>query len=84
MNTVAEVEKAMETFTPGQMREVADWIMARLLPEETPEMLAAIDEGIRSLETEPMRSVEEVRQNIRVWATNGVAAKTNPPGERGD
>lgn len=69
MSTVTEVEKALETFTPEQMREVADWIAARLLPEETPEMLAAIDVGLRSLETEATLSVEEVRQNIRAWVT---------------
>lgn len=69
MSTVTEVEKALEKFTPEQMREVADWIMARLLPDETPEMLAAIDEGIRSLETEPTHTVDEVRQNIRAWVT---------------
>lgn len=69
MSTVTEVEKALERFTPEQMREVADWIAARLLPEETPEMLAAIDAGLRSLETEPTLSVEEVRQNIRSWVT---------------
>jgi hypothetical protein len=51
------------------MQEVADWIAARLLPEETPEMLAAIDEGLRSLETEPTVSADEVRRNIRAWAT---------------
>ena len=37
--------------------------------EETPEMLAAIDEGIRSLETEPTIPIEEVRKKIKGWAT---------------
>lgn len=67
MSTVTEVELALERFTPEQMREVADWIAARLLPEETPEMLAAIDEGLRSLRTEPTLSAEEIRRNIRTW-----------------
>jgi hypothetical protein len=69
MSTVTQVEAALEKFTPEQLREVADWLNARLMPEETPEMLAAIDEGLRSLETEPKLSVEEVRQNIRGWVT---------------
>lgn len=69
MSTVTEVEAALEKFTPEQLREVADWLNARLVPEETPEMLAAIDEGLRSLETEPKLSGEDVRQNIRAWAT---------------
>ena len=69
MSTVREVEAALEKFTPDQMREVADWIAARLPPEETPEMLAAIDEGLRSLETEPGLSPDEVRRNIRGWVS---------------
>jgi predicted transcriptional regulator len=69
MSTVTEVESALEKFTPAQMQEVADWLSARLIPEETPEMLAAIDEGLRSLETEPTLSGEDVRQNIRAWVT---------------
>ena len=69
MSTVPEVESALEKFTPEQQREVADWLNARLMPDETPEMLAAIDEGLRSLANEPKLSVEDVRQNIRAWTT---------------
>jgi hypothetical protein len=69
MSTVSEVEAALEKFTPEQLRQVADWLNARLVAQETPEMLAAIDEGLRSLETEPTLSAEDVRQNIRAWAT---------------
>ncbi len=68
MSTVTEVEAALEKFTPEQLREVADWLNARLMPEETPEMLAAIDEGLRSLKSEPKLSGEEVRRNIRAWS----------------
>ncbi len=67
MSTVAEVEKALEQFSPEQMREVADWIAARLLPEESEAQLAAIDAGLHSLRTEPTLSAEQVRQNIRAW-----------------
>ena len=69
MSTVTEIEAALEKLPTEQVREIADWIAARLLPEETPEQLAAIDEGLRSLDTEPTLSAEEVRQNIRKWAT---------------
>ncbi|MDQ5977642.1 MAG: hypothetical protein QG602_614 [Verrucomicrobiota bacterium] len=69
MSTVSEVEAALEKFTPEQLREVADWLNARLIPQETPEMLAAIDEGLRSLEAEPTLSAEDVRRNIRAWVT---------------
>jgi len=37
--------------------------------EETPEMLAAIDEGIRSIETGPGVSLEETRQRLAGWIT---------------
>jgi hypothetical protein len=67
MNTVTEVEAVLERFTPEQMREVSDWITTRLMPEESPEQLAAIDAGLRSLRTEPTLSAEQVRQNIRAW-----------------
>jgi len=40
-----------------------------LSPAETPEMLAAIDAGLQSLQTEPKLSAEEVRRNIRAWTT---------------
>jgi hypothetical protein len=42
MSTVTEVEQALEKFSPEQMKEVADWISARLLPDESSEQLAAI------------------------------------------
>jgi hypothetical protein len=32
-------------------------------------MLAALDEGIRSLETEPALPAEDVRRKIKAWAT---------------
>jgi hypothetical protein len=68
MSTVTEIEAAIEKLTPEQMREVADWLDARLV-EETPGLLAALDEGIRSLETEPTIPIEEVRRKIQTWAT---------------
>jgi len=37
--------------------------------EETPEMIAAIDVGIRSAETEPGFRVSQVREKISSWAT---------------
>lgn len=37
--------------------------------EESPEMLAAIDAGIRSMETGPGVPLEEVRQRIAGWTS---------------
>jgi predicted transcriptional regulator len=37
--------------------------------EETPELLAAIDEGVRSAEQEPLIPIEEVIAEIKTWNT---------------
>jgi len=37
--------------------------------DETPEMLAAIDEGIASIESEPGVTLEEARQRLAGWIT---------------
>ena len=68
MSTVIEIEAAIERLSREQQRELADWLNSFLI-EETPEMLAAIDEGIRSLETEPTVPIEDVRRKIKGWAT---------------
>ena len=68
MSTVSEIEAAIESLSPAEQRELAGWLNSRLI-EETPEMLAALDAGIRSLETEPKVPLEEVRQKIKAWAT---------------
>lgn len=69
MSTVTEIEAALEKLPREQVRQVADWIAARELPDETAEQLEAIDAGLRSLATEPTLTAEEVRKNIRTWAT---------------
>ncbi len=38
------------------------------MPDTTPAMLAALDEGIRSLVNEPTVPAEEVRKKIKAWA----------------
>lgn len=69
MLTVTDIEAALEKLPRLQVRKVADWIAARELPDETVEQLATIDAGLRSLDTEPTLTAEEVRKNIRTWAT---------------
>ncbi len=68
MSTVPEIEAAIEKLKPSEQRALADWLNSRLM-EDTPEMLAALDVGIRSLETEPKVPLEEVRRKIAAWAT---------------
>ena len=69
MSTVTEIEAAIAKLPPGQKWEIVQWLDESLLGEETPAMLAALDEGIRSLATEPTVSAEEVRRKINGWAT---------------
>lgn len=69
MSTVPEIEAAIERLSPPQIRELADWLTDRLLPGETPPMLAALDAGIRSLESEPTVPAEDVRKKIKAWTT---------------
>ena len=68
MSTVAEIETAIEQLPLEQQRSVADWLNSRLLPE-TPAMMAALEVGIRSLQTEPTLPAEDIRTKIKAWAT---------------
>jgi len=69
MSTVTEIEAAIEKLSPVEQSEIAGWIYSRLI-EETPAMLAALDEGIRSLEQNGSREYnrEELEQKVRQWA----------------
>ena len=69
MRTVQEIEAALDRLPPEQLREVGDWIAARLMPDTTPAMLTALDEGIRSLINEPTVPAADVRKKIKAWAT---------------
>ena len=69
MSTVTEIEAAIERLSPPQIRELANWLTDRLTTGETPAMLAALDAGIRSLESEPTVPAEDVRKKIKAWTT---------------
>lgn len=69
MSTVQEIEAALDRLPLDQLREVSDWIAARLMPATTPAMLKALDEGIHSQHTEPVVPAEEVRKKIKEWST---------------
>jgi hypothetical protein len=64
MSTVTEIVAVLEKLPPEQLQEVAAWLETRLAPE-TPAMLAALDAGIRSLETETTVSAADLRQKIK-------------------
>ena len=68
VSTVQEIEAALDRLPPEQLRQVGVWVATRLMPETTPAMLTALDEGIRSQQTEPTVPAEEVRKKIKEWS----------------
>jgi hypothetical protein len=65
MTKLVEIQDAIQHLPPKERAELRHWI----LEEETPEMLAAIDVGIRSAETEPKLSAEQLRGKLKAWTT---------------
>jgi predicted transcriptional regulator len=53
------VQRTLDEVRQGRGQEI----------EETPEMRAAIDEGIRSAKEEPLIPIEEVIAEIKTWNT---------------
>ena len=68
MSSLAEIQEALEKLASEDRARLPEWFDAQDA-EETDELLAAIDEGIRSAETERTLSLEEVRGEIKKWAT---------------
>lgn len=67
MSTVQEIQDAILHLPPQDREALRHWLDDT--EEETPEMLAAIDEGLRSLREKGLIPLEQVRQNIASWAT---------------
>jgi hypothetical protein len=65
MTKLAQIQEAIRQLPPAEQQELRHW----LLEEETPEMLAAADEGLRSLVEEPTIPVTELRRKIKGWTT---------------
>jgi hypothetical protein len=66
--SLKQILEELPNLTPEERQEVRDWLDAEEFPE-TDEFIAAVDEGIRSSETEQSLSIEEVRELIRRCAT---------------
>ena len=67
MSTVQEIQDAILHLPPQDRELLRHWLDDT--EEETPEMLAAIDAGLRSLREKGVIPLEQVRQNITAWAT---------------
>lgn len=67
MTKLAEIQDAILHLPPQEREALRHWLNET--EEETPEMLAAIDEGLRSLKEKGTIPLEEVRRKISLWAT---------------
>jgi hypothetical protein len=66
--SIKEILEELPKLTPEERRQLRDWLEAEEFAE-TDEFLAAVDEGIRSSESEQSLSIEEARELIRRCAT---------------
>jgi predicted transcriptional regulator len=69
--SVNDILEELPKLSPEDRHRLRQELEERYLQdfEETPEMLAAIDEGLRSAEQEPLIPIEQVIEKIRSWNT---------------
>lgn len=67
MTKLAEVQSAILQLDPAEREELRHWLDETA--DETPEMLAAIDEGLRSLKAKGAIPLEDVRRELSSWVT---------------
>ena len=67
MSKLPDLQSAILQLAPAEREELRHWLDETA--EETPEMLAAIDEGLRSLKEKGVVPLEDVRAKIPQWAT---------------
>lgn len=66
--TAADLIHQLQTLPPQEVAKVRDWLIEQ--DEESPELLMAIDQGVRSLEEKAARltSRQELESKVRQWA----------------
>lgn len=66
--TAADLIHQLQTLPPQEVAKVRDWLIEQ--DEESPELLMAIDQGVRSLEEKGARltSRQELESKVRQWA----------------
>lgn len=66
--TATDVIHQLKTLPPQEVAKVRDWLIEN--DEESPELLAAIDQGLCSLKEKGSRIVtrDELEQKVRQWA----------------
>jgi hypothetical protein len=66
MSALAEIQQAILELPTQERSRLWDWFQKQEI-EESPELLAAVDEGIRSIDTQGGIPAEEVRRRIATW-----------------
>lgn len=68
MTKLAEIQEAIQRLAPQEQQALRHWLDESV--EETPEMLAAIDEGLRSLHLQGAQTFTraELQSRVRQWA----------------
>ena len=68
MTKLAEIQEAIRRLAPKEQQALRHWLDETA--EETPAMLAAIDEGLRSLKIKRTRTFTraELETRVRRWA----------------
>ncbi|MBE7536999.1 MAG: hypothetical protein HS122_01130 [Opitutaceae bacterium] len=66
--TATDVIHQLQILPPQELSKVRDWLAEQ--DEESPELLAAIDQGLHSLESKGARATtrEELENKVRRWA----------------
>lgn len=69
--SVVEILEELPQLSTEDQNIIREFLYELTVPkfEETDEILAAIDEGIHSAETETSLSVEQVRAELSLWFT---------------
>ncbi len=73
MTKLAEIQEAIQRLAPQEQQALRHWLDETA--EETPEMLAAIDEGLSSLQTNGIKTPTraELETRVRRVALTGAA-----------
>ena len=66
MTKLVEIQSAILRLDPAEREELRHWLDETA--EET-QMLAAIDDGLRSLKAKGVISLEDVRRELSSWIT---------------
>jgi hypothetical protein len=68
MTKLAEIQEAIRQLAPHEQQELLHWLDEKI--EETPAMLAAIDEGLHSLHAKGSKPFTraQLEERVRQWS----------------